>query len=169
MKFLNTRPKKIAAVIGSILAVAGVAFAALLFTTTISGQTAFSDSTAGARIVKVDAGGNGGVTCTARANGGEDAAAKAVLSVSPTVKRINEKVQPGTCTVIATVQNTGTEPVKFGQFTATVPAGWTFDYKGDGPATIPPGQSAAYSAIMQATTDATVGAIRGELTFATQD
>lgn len=168
VRFLNTRPKKIAVAIGSCLAVAGIALAAFLLTSTIGGSVSFADSTADFAVS--DASGTktaGGMDCSAVSIGsnGKD------LTINPVVSRATSpgqspQVVAQNCTVTIKVKNTGSQALTVAGFELTTPNGVTVS-DANGEPTVGPGATVTYSGKFNVAEGADVeaGPIQGKLTL----
>lgn len=150
----NRRKLTVGAIIGSILGVSGIAIAAILLTTTITGTIAYGETTVSSNVGASDAEGTGGVTCSATDDG--TAVALAVEIKTITGGGQTQSV-PGSCEVAVTVGNNGGEPVTVngGGLVATLlPQGFGF-VPGDSVATIAPGSEANFTGTLNVGADAT--------------
>lgn len=173
MNFLKSKRARVAAIIGAGLGIAGIALAAFLFTSTISGALGTSNGTADYSVDATASGAQGGMVCNADGNGRD-------VIVNPTVKQYTAvnaqsggaaQVPAQECTITMTVTNTGTQALQ--------PTG--FAVNGAGPIQVQPqaapgaingGQSADYVVklvVPQGTTPVTGGPITGQLTFTSVD
>jgi uncharacterized membrane protein len=168
--FFSRHPRTVAVVSATsgLLGLSTVAFAAFALTTTISGSTAFADSTAAIKVTAAAASDQtGGVTCAAKVTKDED------VRVEPKVRRVmsgsHSATVPGSCKISLTVQNTGTEALEVGgaDFTVGPPSGWSLSHLG-GATKLAGGASGTVSAVVKATDSATAGPFSFKITWVPQ-
>ena len=151
----------VAGIVGGLFGVAGIAVAAMLLTTTISGTVSFAD-TAATQTVSDVSGTNDGLDCTsaAAANGG------AGITVNPKIKRINQVQQAGSCLITGTLNNTGQAALRLVSVGIdNTPPGYTLEFTNVTPGeTIAGGASKVITVRLSATATAPVGAFTAKLT-----
>ena len=170
--FFSRHPRTVAVVstTSGLLGLSTVAFAAFALTTTISGSTAFADSTAAIKVTAASVSDQkGGVTCAAKVTKDDD------VQVEPKVRRVVSGSQvatvPGSCKISLTLHNTGTEPLEVGgaSFTAGPPEGWALPWSSFSGATkLAGGASGTLSAVVTASDAAAAGPFAFKLTWVPQ-
>jgi hypothetical protein len=170
--FLSRHPRALAIVstTSGLLGLSTAAFAAFALTTTISGSTAFADSTAAIKVTAASVTDQtGGVTCSAKVTQDDG------VQVEPKVRRVMSGSQsatvPGTCKISLTLHNTGTEALELSgtDFTVGPPSGWSLSSSSFSGATkLAGGQSGTLSAVVKATDSATAGPFAFKITWVPQ-
>jgi hypothetical protein len=170
--FTSRYPRTLAIVstTGALLGLSTFAFAAFALTTTISGSTAFADSTAAIKVTAASVSDEkGGVTCTAKVSKDDG------VQVEPKVRRVMYGSQtatvPGSCKISLTLHNTGTEALELSgaSFTAGPPPGWALPPASFSGATkLAGGASGTLSAVVTANDAAAVGPFSYKLTWVPQ-
>lgn len=171
MSFLKSKRAKVAGIIGAALGIVGIALAAFLFTSTISGTLGTDNRTAD-YSVDATAAGDGTMVCNADGNGRD-------VIVNPTIRQYtatgatngNAQVPAQSCDVTMTVTNTGTQALQ--------PTGFAVNGAGPiqvqptaAPGVIPGGQTGEYKVklvVPQGNAPVTGGQITGQITFASVD
>jgi uncharacterized membrane protein len=167
--FMSRHPRTVAVVstTSGLLGLTTVAFASFVLTTTISGSTAFADSTAAIKVTAASVTHQqGGVTCAANVKNDES------VQVEPKVRRVTSgsgsATVPGSCKISLTLHNTGTEPLELrdASFTAGPPPGWSLSRSSFSGATkLAGGASGTLSAVVTASDAATAGPFSFKITW----
>jgi hypothetical protein len=170
--FMSRHPRLVAIVstTGGLLGLSTFAFAAFAITTTISGSTAFADSSAAIKVTAASVSDQtGGVTCTAKVIKDDG------VQVEPKVKRVKSGSQtatvPGSCKISLALHNTGTEALELSgaSFTAGPPSGWALPWSSFSGATkLAGGASGTVSGVVTANEAATSGPFSYKLTWVPQ-
>jgi hypothetical protein len=170
--FMSRHPRTVAIVstTSGLLGLTTVAFASFVLTTTISGSTAFADSSAAIKVTAASVSDQkGGVTCTAKVTKDDG------VQVEPKVRRVmsgpHTTTVPGSCKISLTLHNTGTEALELSgtSFTDGPPAGWTLsDSSVSGATKLAGGASGTLSAVVTASDRATVGPFSFKITWVPQ-
>ena len=145
----RNRRRTLAALVGGLVGIVGIGFAAMLLSATISGSTAFADRTGGFVVVDVTGTDSANVTCHDTTKTGDNS-----FKIDAVAKRVNGVVQTGSCVITLKLSNQGDTAVNLTGGGVDLPAGWTATGLG-GPAQIPAGATTTYTATINATANAT--------------
>jgi hypothetical protein len=161
----------VAAIAGTILGAAGVALAAILLTTNITGQASVSTVNTANDLDVTASAVNGSQLDCSDINVSSD---NTTLTFNPKLTKpaggsnaSNVPVPGGTCTINLAVKNTGDTVIKLDQSsTVTAPAGWNITaLTGNALGSIQPNATANATATLSATGAAVAGPVGGKLVY----
>lgn len=159
----NRRRLGIGAVVGTLLGVGGVALAAILLTTTVTGTVGYSGTVVASQLGNVSVTGDGGVSCSRDNRTKTDTSIAVNAEVQRLVGGGTAESVPGTCLISLVINNTGAEPLTVVGpgivEAAPLPAGWTITGQSANRTTIPVDRQARFMATLTAGPDAEAGAL----------